>query len=157
MWDTYTNFKMKKNKNIIIGYVGATMDLFHYGHARLLERAKQYCDWLIVILNTDGFVAKFKGTSPIMSLEERIEMVEYMKVVDYVGVNESGEDSKPMLLKYKPDIIFVGDDYDFDSYCEQMQFDVNWLTKHHIRVMFFPYTKEISSTDIKKRILKRKL
>lgn len=75
-------------------------------------------------------------------------------MVDVVDVNESGEDSKPMLLKYNPNFIFIGDDYNFNSYCKQMMFDKEWLDEHNMQVVFIPRRIPVSSTEIKERIRK---
>lgn len=139
----------------VIGYVGSTMDLPHRGHVYLLEQARAMCDFLIVALNTDEFVERFKGKRPIMPLEDRMEVIGAMRMVDLVVVNESGADSKPMLLKYNPDIIVVGDDYDFERYCKQMDFTPKWLEDNHMRVVFVPRVGGISTTNLKRTIIER--
>lgn len=142
----------KKDKMPIIGYVGATMDMLHTGHINLMERAKSMCDYLVVVLNTDEFVERFKGRKPIMPLQERINVIKNLWMVDEVGINESGEDSKPMLLKYKPNLIFVGDDYNFESYCKQMDFTKEWLDENNIQIIFLPRTPDISSTLLRQNV-----
>lgn len=137
---------------IRVGYVGATMDLPHKGHVYLLEQAKSMCDYLVVALNTDEFVEQFKGKRPVMSLEERMAVVGAFWMVDEITVNDSGSDSKPMLLKYKPNVIVVGDDYDFDRYCKQMQFTPEWLVENNMQVVFIPRVGNISTTNYKNKI-----
>jgi glycerol-3-phosphate cytidylyltransferase len=143
----------KHKKMPVIGYVGATMDILHPGHIDLLKKAKEKCDYLIVVLNKDEFVEKYKGKRPIMSLEQRIESVNSLWMVDEVDVNEYNEDSKPMLLKHKPDLIFVGDDYSFEKYCKQMSFTYEWLQQNNMEIVFIPRIRKLSSTDIKRKIL----
>ena len=58
-----------------IAYIGATMDIPHYGHMRLINRAMEIADYIVVVLNTDDFVQRFKHKTPIMTLEERIETI----------------------------------------------------------------------------------
>jgi len=139
-------------RGFIVGYVGATMDCPHAGHVHLLKEAKKRCDYLIVALNTDEFIEQFKGKKPAMSLGERMEVVGNLRMVDKITYNESGQDSKPMLLKYDPDLIFIGDDYNFESYCKQMQFSQNWLDEHQMQVIFIPRLPNLSTTEIKRRI-----
>jgi len=137
----------------VIAYVGSTMDIPHAGHVYLLEQAKSMCDFLVVALNTDEFVERFKGKRPIMPLEDRMRVIGAMRMVDLVVVNESGADSKPMLLKFNPDFIVVGDDYTFDKYCKQMDFTPEWLEEHKMKVVFIPRIGGISTTNIKKRVI----
>lgn len=139
-----------------IGYVGATMDLLHEGHINLLDRAKEMCDWLVVVLNTDDFVSRKKNRLPIHNLYTRYRVLKSLKQVDWVDINAMEEDSKPMLLKYKPDVIFVGDDYNIETYCKQMSFTKEWLKKHNMKVQFLPYTEGISTTEIINKIKKQK-
>ena len=139
-------------------YNGGTFDLFHSGHVRLLRRLKQMAGEdgkLIVALNTDEFVEKFKGYKPVMSLADRIAVVSACKYVDEVRVNFSGEDSKPTILQEpKPDIVITGTDWANRDYYAQMQFDEDWLDQHEIVLCFISYTPGISTTDLKKRIAK---
>ena len=137
---------------MIVGYIGATMDLPHAGHVDLLKKAKSMCDFLVVVLNKDDFIERFKGSPPAMTLSERMEVVSSFKMVDTVDVNECGEDSKPMILKYRPRYIFIGDDYNFYTYCKQMNFDKEFLEENNIDIIFVPRIRNLSSTDIKRRI-----
>lgn len=142
----------KRNRLPVIGYVGATMDIPHAGHVDLLTKAKEMCDYLVVVLNKDDFIERFKGKAPIMTLEERMQVISSFWMVDEVDINECGEDSKPMLLKYMPNFIFVGDDYTYEKYCKQMSFTDDWLKENKMEVVFIPRIRQISSSIIKERI-----
>jgi len=141
-------------------YTGGTFDLFHPGHVRLFRRLKQLSGKsgkLIVALNTDEFIEEFKGKKPILSLQERYELVSSCQYVDEVRINKSGADSKPTILEYpKPDVIAVGSDWATKNYHEQMQFDEEWLDKNEIVLVYVTYTEGISTTEIKKRIKEQK-
>lgn len=142
---------MKNGKKTKI-YIGGTFDLFHKGHVELLRKAKKKADIVIVSLNTDEFNVRYKGKKPIMSLEERIAVVSSCKYVDIVDVNDGGEDSKPAILRHKPDYILHGDDWTGDSLMKQMGLTKDFMTKNKIRFMYVPYTKGISTTELKNRI-----
>ncbi len=132
-------------------YIGATFDLPHYGHMRLIAKARELADEVIVVLNTDDFVQRFKNKTPILNLQERIETLKGFKGVDIVDVNIGGEDSKPMLLKYKPDYIIFGDDYDIERYKKQIGVTDGFLESNGMKLIQLPYTKEISTSNIIQR------
>ena len=80
-------------------YTGGTFDLFHYGHANFLKKCKTLADKVVVSLNTDEFILKYKGKSPIMNYKERELSLLYCKFVDSVIANVGGEDSKISIEK----------------------------------------------------------
>ena len=67
----------KKNK--IIGFANGCYDLFHIGHLNLLKKCKEYCDYLVVGVNTDEYIKEYKNKTPIIPLEERIEIIKSIK------------------------------------------------------------------------------
>jgi glycerol-3-phosphate cytidylyltransferase len=136
-------------------YTGGTFDLFHYGHSNFLKQCKKLCDNVVVALNTDEFVAQYKRPA-IMNYAEREKALLSCQYVTKVVPNNSGEDSKPTILSVKPDIIAIGDDWAHKDYYKQMNFTQEWLEKHGIVLVYIPYTKGISSSEIIKRILTRK-
>lgn len=140
--------------NLIL-YTGGTFDLFHSGHVNFLKGCKKISDTVIVSLNTDDFVKKYKGNTPIMSYEERKEILLGCKYVDQVIENSNGEDSKPAILSVNPQIIAIGDDWAKKDYYKQMSFTQQWLDDNDILLVYIPYKLGISSTELKKRILNK--
>jgi glycerol-3-phosphate cytidylyltransferase len=137
-------------------YTGGTFDMFHSGHANFLKHCKSLADRVVVSLNTDEFILKYKGSLPIMSYKERKLVLESCKYVEYVIENLKGEDSKPTIENVKPDIIAIGDDWAKKDYYAQMNFTQEWLDKKGILLIYIPYSQGISTTAIKQRILNSK-
>jgi len=136
-------------------YTGGTFDLFHSGHVNLLRRCRQIAGekgLVIVSLNTDDFIIKYKGTGPICSETERKAVLESCVYVDQVVMNVGNSDSKITIQKVDPDYIVIGSDWAKKDYYKQMGFDQDWLDKNDIGLCYVPYTKAISSTDIKRRL-----
>jgi glycerol-3-phosphate cytidylyltransferase len=138
-------------KNTPIVYTGGTFDLPHPGHYRLLERAADFGE-VVVALNTDEFIFKYKGKTPILSYTEREEILLACKWVDRVVPNVGGEDSTISIEMVRPDYIIVGSDWARKDYYKQMSFTQEWLDERGIGLIYVPYTKGISSTEIKKRM-----
>ena len=136
-------------------YTGGTFDLFHIGHVRLLERCRELSGesgMVIVSLNTDEFIEEYKGKPPIISYQDRAEVLLSCRYVDKVIPNFGNEDSKPAIIEASPDIIAIGSDWARKDYYKQMQFTQDWLDKLNISLIYIPYTQGISSTEIKTRL-----
>jgi len=132
-------------------YTGGTFDIFHSGHVNLLRQCAKLGE-VVVSLNTDAFILQYKGAIPYMTYDERKEILEACVFVSAVIPNEDGADSKPTILKIKPDIIAIGSDWAKKNYYEQMNFTQDWLDEQNISLIYIPYTKGISSSRIKKRL-----
>lgn len=143
----YINFYTMQTNHTI--YTGGTFDLFHRGHVNFLKQCKKIANRVVVSLNTDEFIKSFKGHYPVISYEDRKEVLLGCKYVDEVIENFGGFDSKPCILTVKPTIIAIGDDWAFRDYYKQMNFTQKWLDENNITLMYLPYTKGISSTDIR--------
>lgn len=135
-------------------YTGGTFDLFHAGHVRFLERCRQFGK-VTVALNTDEFVEAYKGKPPVMSYQERAEVLSACRFVHDVVPNFDGADSRTAIDWVQPDLIIVGSDWAVRDYHAQMGFDQAWLDERGIGLCYLPYTKGVSSTDIKARISRR--
>lgn len=118
-----------------------TFDLFHYGHLRLLQRAKLMGDYLIVAVSTDEFNA-VKGKSCCYPFAQRAAIVAAMKHVDLVIPENNWEQKKDDIIFHRADILVMGDDWKgkFDDLSELCQ------------VVYLPRTEGISTTEIKDTI-----
>ena len=138
----------------------ARFDLFHSAHVRFLKACRRLAGddgEVVVALNTDAFIQAYKGNSPVMSFDERKEVLLGCKYVDSVISNIGGADSKPSILQVMPDYVVIGDDWARKDYYAQMQFTRDWLDQHDIQLIYVPYTPGISTTDLKSRISARKV
>lgn len=138
-----------------IVYTGGTFDLFHSGHVNLLKRCKEVAgpDGIVVAsLNTDDFIWQFKNKRPICSEEERKAVLLSCRYVDEVVMNYGGADSRIAIEIAKPNYIVVGSDWAEKDYYAQMGFDQKWLDDRGIGLVYVPYTKSISSSEIRKRM-----
>ena len=132
-------------------YTGGTFDLPHSGHVNFLRKCAQLGS-VYVSLNTDEFIQEYKGASPVMSFDERLEVLSEYRSVHVVMSNDGGADSKEAILQVKPDIIAIGSDWARKDYYAQMGFDQDWLDEQGISLIYIPYTRGISTTDIKRRL-----
>jgi len=138
-----------------IVYTGGTFDLVHSGHIRFLKACRRLAGQdgqVVVALNTDAFIEAYKGVAPVMTFDERKEVLLGCRYVDAVVANIGGADSKPSIEQVMPDYVVIGDDWARKDYYAQMQFTRSWLDAMDIQLVYVPYTPGISTTELKKRI-----
>lgn len=116
-----------------------TFDLLHYGHLNILKNCKNLGDYLIVGVSSDEFNA-LKGKVSVMSYEDRKEFLDNIKYVNKVIKEESWDQKVSDIIKYKIDILIMGDDW-------KGKFD---YLKEYCEVVYLPRTECISTTEIKK-------
>lgn len=128
---------------MIIGYTAGVYDLFHIGHLNLFKNAKGMCDKLVVGVTVDGLV-EYKGKRAMIPFEDRIEIVRSCKYVD-AAVPQYDMDKLTACKKLGATVLFVGDDWygteKWKNYEEE-------FAKAGVRIVYFPYTKGVSSTKI---------
>lgn len=129
---------------MIVGYTTGVFDLFHVGHVRIINRAKSMCDRLIVGVSTDELVHSYKDKYPVISFEERTEIVSNIRNVDCV-VPQENQNKFDAWERYKFDVLFVGDDW---YKTEKWQDHERKFIDVGVKVIYFPYTKGTSSTKI---------
>jgi len=100
---------MKKDK--IIGITFGSFDLCHYGHVLMFEECKQYCDYLIVGVQSDPSIDRPDKNSPIQSHEERLGLVSSIKFVDEVKPYSTESDLIDVLKEVNPDVRILGADH----------------------------------------------
>lgn len=132
-------------------YTGGTFDLPHSGHVNFLRECAKLGE-VTVSLNTDEFIADYKGKPPVMTYNERLQVLSEFRCVSNVIPNIGGADSKPSILEVRPDIIAIGSDWARKDYYLQMGFSQDWLDELNISLIYIPYTPGISSTEVKRRM-----
>ncbi|MDT8861096.1 FAD synthase [Alkalihalobacillus sp. MEB130] len=131
-----------------IGYTTGVFDLFHVGHLNILKKAKEQCDYLIVGVSTDELVMSYKKKQPVIPHNERLEIVEGIKYVDKV-VPQVNRDKYAAWEQIQFDVMFVGDDWKGSSLFSEVETKLN---QAGVELVFFPYTKGVSSTIVKEKI-----
>ena len=118
-----------------------TFDTIHFGHLKLLERAKNLGDFLIVGLSTDAFNA-LKGKKSLLNYEERKSYLQAIKYVDLIIPENNWEQKIEDIKKNHVDIFTIGDDW-------KGKFD---FMNDVCQVHYLERTPSISSTMIRSKI-----
>ena len=143
-----------------------TFDLPHSGHVFLFEQCRQIAGedgYVVVTVNPDDFVERFKGKPPVMTEQERLTVIGAMENVDEVRLNDHGEFGGETI----DDIIFSYNNMEGDNflvigadwappkdYYGQLNIDQTWLGNRRICMIYIPRFSYYSSTDLKARIVK---
>lgn len=120
-----------------------TYDLLHYGHIRLLKRAKALGDYLIVAISTDEFNA-LKGKKAYHNYETRKEMLEAVRYVDLVIPEETWEQKIDDVKKYEVDIVVMGGDWKGSDRFEYL--------RDYCELVYLDRTEGVSTTQIKQEL-----
>jgi len=115
-----------------------TFDILHIGHIKILQRAAALGNHLTVGVSSDQLNLSKKGREPVYPENDRLTIMQALSCVDDVFLEESLESKVEYLIKYKADILVMGDDWKgrfdkFGQFCE---------------VVYLPRTPSISTTAI---------
>ena len=117
-----------------------TFDLLHYGHIRLLQRARALGDYLVVALSTDEFNAA-KGKQAYYPYETRKQMLEAIRYVDLVIPEANWEQKISDVQTYHIDTVVMGSDW-----ADSPRFD---YLREYCGLIYLPRTEGISTTQVK--------
>ena len=128
------------------GFTCSCFDLMHPGHIKMLQDARNQCDYLIVGLQEDPTIDRPKTKNkPIQTMEERYIMLCAVRFVDEVVLYRTEDDLYKYLKENKPDIRILGSDYDGKDFTgKDLGIDIYYHKRDH----------NWSSTELRKRIKK---
>lgn len=135
----------RQGKRVV--FTNGCFDLLHRGHVRYLDGAKALGDVLIVAINSDASVRALKGPDrPVMSQEERAELVTALAAVDYVCVFDE-QDPEKVIQALEPDVLVKGGDWPLDHVVGRQI-----VESRGGQVCTLPYVEGASSSHLLRRI-----
>jgi glycerol-3-phosphate cytidylyltransferase len=132
-----------------VGYAPGVYDLFHVGHLNVLRNAHQFCDYLVAGVVTDELAERAKGASPVVPLDERLDIVGSIRYVDQAVV-EDVPHKLEMWERLRFDVIIKGDDWKGTPRGNRLETDFAPLG---VTVAYVPYTVRTSSTMLRQALL----
>ncbi|MFV0262869.1 MAG: adenylyltransferase/cytidyltransferase family protein [Kluyvera sp.] len=115
-----------------------TFDVFHVGHLNILQRAKSLGDRLIVGVSSDALNFRKKNRYPVYTQQERLSIIQGIKHVDAVFIEESLEQKAEYIKMYSADVLVMGNDW-------QGKFD---YLSPLVNVVYLERTPSISTTSV---------
>jgi glycerol-3-phosphate cytidylyltransferase len=115
-----------------IGVIAGNFDVIHPGYIKMFNECKKQCTWLIVLLHEDPSLERPEKMKPILSVDERREMLLSLNMIDEV-ISYSTETILYEFIKgIDPDVRFLGDDYigkDFTG--KDLGIDIHYINRDH--------------------------
>ena len=131
----------------ITGFIASSFDIYHPGYALMLKECKDNCDYLVVALHENPKSANQDKNSPVMSLHERFLVLKSIRYIDEVAPYKSESDLVNLLHFYKPDVRFLGSDY--NSLEGRKKISGYFVCKN---IYYVDRFHDYSSSDIRKKI-----
>ncbi len=152
--DLLIPMELRHEKKYRVGYTCGVFDLFHVGHLNLLERCKKLCDILIVGVCDDDYVRNVKHKEPVFSENERVRIINALEVVSgaYLVDVQTTNDKMLAYEKFHFDVLFSGDDWKGSERYAKTEKD---FAKIGVAIEYLPYTKGISTSQIKGEVNKK--
>jgi glycerol-3-phosphate cytidylyltransferase len=118
----------KKGK---IGFTAGNFDLLHPGYIYTFETAKENCDYFVVLLHSDPTIERPEKLKPILSVEERREIL-FALDIDTVISYDTEKELYWMLKDGNYDVRFLGDDYIGKSFTgDDLNIPIHYLNRDH--------------------------
>ena len=145
----FNHIKKLKQEGKRIGITFSTFDMLHAGHIAMLSEAKNHCDYLICSLQTDPTIDRPETKNhPIQSIVERQIQLAACRYVDEVGVYQTEQDLRDLLLILPVDVRILGIEYaDKDFSGKEECFD------RGIEIVFNGRDHSFSSSSLRKRVV----
>ena len=127
-------------------YVPLAVDILHSAHINLIKTAAKYGHVIIGLL-TDKAISEYKQI-PMLNYQERFKIISSLKQVNQI-VEQDDWDYTINIKKYKPDFFSHGDDWKNGIQKNSRTKVIKTLKKINSKLIEIPYTKNISSSEIK--------
>lgn len=114
------------------GVIAGNFDVIHPGYVYTFQQCKKSCDELIILLHEDPSIERPHKLKPILSTEERMDVLMALKAVDGVVLYKTEEDLVQMLEMIGPDYRFLGDDYEGKNFTgKKLDIEIVYIERSH--------------------------
>ena len=114
------------------GIIAGNFDIIHPGYIAMFKECKDNCDKFIVLLHTDPSIERPNKLKPILSTEERIDMLKCFRQIDEVHTYTTEAELYLLIKENNIDIRFLGEDYkDKDYTGKDLNIPVHWIGRDH--------------------------
>ena len=117
---------------MIKGVIAGNFDVIHPGYIKTFKECKENCDHFTILLHTDPTIERPNKLKPILSVDERIEILSSIKFIDDIKVYTYEKELIKLLKDNKFNIRFLGDDYIGKTFTGiELNIDIHYLSRDH--------------------------
>lgn len=115
-----------------LGVIAGNFDVIHPGYIKMFKECKSYCKQFIVLLHTDPSIERPEKLKPILTKEERTEVLTSIKFIDGIAYYTYEKELVDLIKRLSPDIRFLGDDYRGKTYTGfELDIPIHYLNRDH--------------------------
>ena len=96
---------------MVKGIIAGNFDVIHPGYIKTFKECKNHCNYFTILLHSDPTIERPEKLKPVLSVDERIEVLSSIKYIDEIQVYTYEKELLKLLQDGKFDIRFLGDDY----------------------------------------------
>ena len=117
---------------MIKGVIAGNFDVIHPGYIKLFKEGKENCDYFTILLHSDPTIERPNKLKPILSVEERIEVLYSIKYIDQIKVYTYENELIELLKNEEFNVRFLGNDYinkDFTG--KNLNIPIHYISRNH--------------------------
>ena len=115
-----------------VGVIAGNFDVIHPGYIKMFKECKSYCKQFIVLLHIDPSIERPEKLKPILTKEERTEILTSIKFIDGIAYYTYEKELVDLIKRLSPDIRFLGDDYRGKTYTGfELDIPIHYLNRDH--------------------------
>jgi len=123
---------MLESKKYKKGVIAGNFDVIHPGYIKMFKECKENSEEFIILLHTDPSIERPEKLKPILSVEERDEILMSIKYIDNIFTYTYERDLVELLEMLKPNVRFLGDDYKGKSFTgSHLNIPIHYLDRSH--------------------------
>lgn len=115
-----------------LGIIAGNFDVIHPGYIKMFKECKSYCKQFIVLLHTDPSIERPEKLKPILTKEERTEILTSIKFINGIAYYTYEKELVDLIKRLSPNIRFLGDDYRGKTYTGfELDIPIHYLNRDH--------------------------
>ena len=114
------------------GFVAGNFDVIHPGYIKMFNECKTNCDHFTILLHSDPSIERSEKLKPILTLDERIEVLSSIKYIDDIQSYTYESELYELIIRGEYSVRFLGDDYRGKSFTgDDLNINIHYLNRDH--------------------------
>ena len=114
------------------GFVAGNFDVIHPGYIKMFTECKTNCDHFTILLHSDPSIERAEKLKPILTLDERIEVLSSIKYIDDIQSYTYERELYELIIRGEYSVRFLGDDYRGKSFTgDNLKISIHYLNRDH--------------------------